>query len=351
MARPWRRLVVGVSLVAVVVLAVAVLRVGLSWKRALDNVDAMIVPTVALPTATAAPTDPSRPEPHTQEPTPAPTPIPAPDDPVNILLLGTDARPGEEISRTDALIVVHVDPRTNRVSMLSLPRDLWVAVPGYGKARVNAAYALGEKQIGKNYGPALARQTVGNLLGIPIHHFVLINFEGFKTLIDRVGGITLDVAKPIDDPAYPTEDYRTIKVHFDAGPQHMDGERALIYARTRHADSDFGRNQRQQQVLMALFERMRERGVLSQLTSVDDYTDALRDYIRTDFTKNEMLSLASLGPRLTSENINRYAIESRMIVALREPATFTVDAKALKQLVKQMLGSSVASAGKDAVSK
>ena len=351
MARPWRRLVVGVSLVAVVVLAVAVLRVGLSWKRALDNVDAMIVPTVSLPTATAAPTGLNLRGPLTQEPTPAPTPIPAPDDPVNILLLGTDARPGEDISRTDALIVVHVDPRTNRIGMLSLPRDLWVTVPRYGKARINAAYALGESQIGKNYGPALAKQTVGNLLGIPIHHFVLINFEGFKTLIDQVDGITVDVPKAIDDPAYPTDDYRTIKVHFDAGPQRMDGERALIYARTRHADSDFGRNQRQQQVLMALFQRMRERGVLSQITSVDDYTNVLRDYIRTDFTKNEMLSFASLGPRLTAENINRYTIEPKMIVALREPATFAVDAKALKQLVKQMVGPSVAAASKDAVSK
>jgi len=351
MARPWRRLAVGVSLVAVVVLAVAVLRVGLSWKRALDNVDAMIVPTVTLPTATAAPTSLNLRGALTQEPTPAPTPIPAPDDPVNILLLGTDARPGDDVSRTDALIVVHVDPRTNRIGMLSLPRDLWVTVPGYGKARVNAAYALGESQIGKNYGPALAKQTVSNLLGIQIHHFVLINFEGFKTLIDRVDGITVDVPKDIDDPAYPTDDYRTIKVHFDAGPQQMDGERALIYARTRHADSDFGRNQRQQQVLMALFQRMRERGVLSQITSVDDYTNVLRDYIRTDFTKNELLSFASLGPRLTAENINRYSIEPKMVVALREPATFTVDTKALKQLVKQMVGPSVAAANKDAVSK
>ncbi|HEU4323710.1 MAG TPA: LCP family protein [Roseiflexaceae bacterium] len=344
MARPWRRLVVGVSLVAVAVLAFVAAQIGLSWKQALDNVDAMIVPTVSLPELpTEVPevqVDLSKPE-----PTPAPTPVPAPDDPVNILLLGTDARPGEEVSRTDAIIVVHIDPRTDRVSMLSLPRDLWVSVPGYGKARINAAYPIGEKSFGKHYGPAMAKQTVSKLLDIPIHHFVLVNFDGFKTLIDRLGGITIDVPKEIDDPSYPTEDYRTIKVHFDSGPQQMDGDRALIYARTRHADSDFGRNQRQQQVLMAIFDRVRERGVLSQITSLDDYTDALRDSIRTDVTKNDMLSLTSLVPRLSPERVARFAIEPEMIVALREPATFAADPKALKQLVEEMLGTPVASAG------
>ncbi|GAB4215180.1 MAG: LCP family protein [Roseiflexaceae bacterium] len=344
MARPWRRLVVGVSLVVVAVLAFVAAQIGLSWKQALDDVDAMIVPTVSLP---ELPTEvPEVKVDHSQpEPTPAPTPIPAPDDPVNILLMGTDARSGEDVSRTDAMIVVHIDPRTDRVSMLSLPRDLWVSIPGYGKSRINSAYPIGETQFGKYYGPALAKQTVSKLLGIPIHHFVLVNFDGFKTLIDRLGGITVDVPKEIDDPRYPTEDYRTINVHFDTGPQQMDGERALIYARTRHADSDFGRNQRQQQVLMAIFDRVRERGLLSQITSLDDYTDALRDSIRTDMTKNDMLALTSVGPRLSAERIARFSIEPEMIVALREPATFAADPKALKKLVQEMIGAPVASAG------
>jgi LCP family protein required for cell wall assembly len=283
------------------------------------------------------------------EPIEEPTPIPGPDAPINILLLGTDARVGEDISRTDAMILVHLDGRSNRVSMLSFPRDLWVSLPGYGKNKINAAYPTGEKQIGAGYGPALAKETVSKLTGLEVQRFVLINFEGFKTLIDRLGGIYIDVPKAIDDPRYPTDDYRTIKVHFDAGRQLMDGDTALIYSRTRHADSDFGRNQRQQQVLMAIFDRIREQGLLTQLASLDTYTDALRDYVRTDLSRSEMLQLASVGPRLHAEDIKRYAISPKMVAEELRPSYRLVltDPKGLKQLVRTMLGDAVASAGGD----
>src|SRR6185295_16249444 len=112
-------------------------------------------------------------------------------------------------------------------------------------------------------------------------------------------------------------DTRTKKIHFDAGQQLMDGETALIYARTRHADSDFGRNQRQQQVLMAIFDQVRAQGLLSQLTNIDEYTDAMSDYIRTDFSRSEMLSLTSMGRHLQAENIQRYAIDPTMVVEKR----------------------------------
>ena len=131
--------------------------------------------------------------------------------------------------------------------MISSPGENRVSIPGHGKSRINAAYPIGEQQIGPGYGPALAKKTVSQLVGVPVQHFVLINFEGFKALIDKLDGVYIDVEKPIDDSAYPTDEFpgdtRTIKIHFDAGLQLMDGKRALIYARTRHADSDFGRNQ------------------------------------------------------------------------------------------------------------
>src|SRR5438874_12489906 len=123
MARP-RRLIVGVLVGVGVVLLVAALRMGWEWKQAIDNVDAMIVAPVTLPTDTPEPRGPGSllTEP---QPTPEPTAVPEPDGPVNILLLGTDARLGDNISRTDAMILVHLDPRNHRVSMLSFPRDLW----------------------------------------------------------------------------------------------------------------------------------------------------------------------------------------------------------------------------------
>ncbi len=360
MARPRRRLVVGVLLLLGLALSIAALQLGLKWKHALDNVDVMRVAPVALPTPAPAAqiagdsADAPDPQiggvpPDIQAP-PASTPIPGLDQSMNILLLGTDARIGEDISRTDAMILVHLDAQTDRVSMLSFPRDLWVTIPGYGKNKINAAYPIGEKQLGPGYGPALAKETVSRLTGLPVDHFVMINFEGFKTLIDKLDGISIDVPKTITDDAYPIDEYRgdirTKKIHFDAGRQLMDGATALIYARTRHADNDFGRNQRQQQVLMAIFDRIREQGLMSNLTNVDSYTDALRDYVRTDLSRSEMLRLAGMGPRLDAASIQRYTISPKMVAESNNPYRLILtDSKGFKRLVDELLGESVAAAG------
>lgn len=351
MLRPQRRLVLAIAAVTGIILFTLTIRLTWGWKQALDNVDAMIVKPVTLPTSIH-----KRPEEifvaddHLGPPsTPQPTAVPEPNRPLTILLLGTDARLDDAISRTDAMILVRIDPRDDHVSMLSFPRDLWVSIPGHGKARINAAFPIGERQIGAGYGPALAKETVSTLVGLPIDHFVLINFEGFRALIDKLGGIYVDVPKVIDDPAYPTDafpgDTRTIAIHFDAGRQFMNSDQALIYARTRHADSDFGRNQRQQQILMAIFDRVREQDLLAQLTNLDEYTGVLRDYIRTDISRGDMLSLASSATHLHVQNIQRYTLTPNMLIALRQPATFAADPKAIKQLVSQMITGTVATAG------
>jgi LCP family protein required for cell wall assembly len=353
-----RRLTRGAVVLLLVMVAVPMLWLGAKWNRALSNVDKMIVTPVALPTPAPGAPEPGQAAPDTAAadaaagaPEPQPTPIPALDGVQNILLVGTDARIGEDVSRTDTLVLVRLDQRNNRVSMLSIPRDLYVNVPGYGKNKINAAYPIGERRLGSGYGPALLKQTVGNLVGMPIDHFVMINFEGFKAVIDKLDGIYIDVPKEIDDSKYPMDEYegdvRTMKIHFDAGRQLMDGDRALIYARTRHADNDFGRNQRQQQVLMAIFDRIRGQGLLSQLTSLDDYTSVLSDYIRTDIPRSKMLSLASMGSQLHAENIQRFAIDSKMVSEQRVPAAVLVlkDQKALHRLVDQMIDPATASAG------
>jgi len=354
MTDPRRRLVL-ILIAALVIAAIPTIWIGAKWQRAITNVNKMIVTPVSLPTATTMPQAAARvpvalPD---DAPEPVPTTVPEPGGAMNILLVGTDARPGDDISRTDTIVLAHVDPHTNRVSMLSFPRDLWVNVPGYGKNKINAAYPVGEKRIGPGYGPALLKETVGELVGLPIDHFVLINFGGFKTLIDKIGGIYVDVPKALDDPAYPTDNYGIIKIHFDAGRQFLDGERALIYARTRHADSDFGRNQRQQQVLVAIFDRVREQGLLSQLTNIDQYTESMSDYIRTDLSRSDMLSLASMGSKLNNDSIQRYVIDPSMVVERHQPAYALVlsDKKGLKRLISQMLDPAVASAGGETPSR
>jgi len=342
---PARRLIWGALLVTSLIILVIVLRIGYVWSQALADVDQMIVTPVALPVATAAPRSVQAAQPIAQ-PSPTPEP-PLPDSPLTILLMGTDARPKDtEPPRTDAMVLVHLDRREGQVSILSFPRDLWVTYPGgYGEGRINAAYARGEKEIGPGGGAALAKATVSELTGLPVQHFVLVNFTGFKTLIDQLGGITVDVPKEIDDPKFPTDNYKTIAVHFDAGPQLMDGERALIYARTRHADNDFGRNQRQQDVLMAIFTTIRQRGLLEQITNVDGYTGALRDFIKTDMPRSTMFDLARWARDLQGDAINRYAIDSHCIVELKPPATFAVRPKELQRLIGQITGDAVSSAG------
>jgi LCP family protein required for cell wall assembly len=313
--------------VLIAVLALGGLWLGWQVQRAYSNVQAMVVTPAALPTSGAAPEEPGA--------TPQSTAAPRPGEPISILLLGSDALPGQEVSRTDVIILVRVDPRSGQVAMLSFPRDLWAPIPGHGEARINAAFPIGERQIGPGYGPALARRTVSELVGLPVDRFVLIDFAGFIRLIDRLGGIEVDVPAPLDDPSFPVGE-RRIHVHFDAGPQLMDGERALTYVRTRHADSDLGRNQRQQQVLMAIFDRLREQNLLVSMAELDEYTAAMRDYVRTDLTYQDMALLAGVARELRPEQIRRYAIGSDMLVPLPRPATFGADPLELQALVARM---------------
>jgi polyisoprenyl-teichoic acid--peptidoglycan teichoic acid transferase len=178
--------------------------------------------------------------------------------PITILLLGSDRRPDEVgATRTDTLIVARVDPGLRRVALLSLPRDLIVEIPGYGYSRINAAYVYGELYPELGGGTALIRQTVSQLLDVPINYSVMVDFDGFIGLIDAIGGIDIEVPTALYDAAYPTMDYGYQVVAFDPGLQHMDGSRALQYARIRHMDSDFQRARRQQAIMLAAAQQLR----------------------------------------------------------------------------------------------
>jgi LCP family protein required for cell wall assembly len=169
-----------------------------------------------------------------------------------LLVLGSDARPDEiardQGGRTDTLLAVVADKAPASVGMISIPRDLWVDIPGYGAERINTAYPAG--------GHQTAEHVVGDLLGTRVDRYLLIGLQGVRDVVDAAGGIDVDVAEPIHDDAYPTDDYGTVVVDIPAGRQHIDGETALRYARTRHQDNDFGRMARQQQVMVALRSRL-----------------------------------------------------------------------------------------------
>ncbi|HEY7909522.1 MAG TPA: LCP family protein, partial [Thermomicrobiales bacterium] len=158
---------------------------------------------------------------------------------IHILLLGLDRRDSEP-TRSDTMIIVTVDLWNGVASMLSIPRDLVVPIPGNGEDRVNAAYTYGQIAHPDDpvAGPALAVETVSKQFKIPIEHYLQVDFNGFRVVVDAVGGVDISVSEVIDDDAYPTDDYGYKHIHFDPGCYHMNGEQALEYARTRHASSD-----------------------------------------------------------------------------------------------------------------
>ncbi len=254
---------------------------------------------------------------------------------VNILLLGIDRRVGEKgPARTDTMMVVTLDPLSKSAALLSIPRDLWVPIPGHEAGRINTAHFLGEVDDGPAGGPALAKTTVQYTLGVPIHYYVRINFEGFKDLIDAIGGVTIDVKEAIHDSKYPDENYGYQTVDIPAGVQPMDGDTALKYVRTRHGASDFVRARRQQQLIQAVRDKVFKLDI--PLTKIPEILSLLGDSVQTDLSLTEMYSLAKWARAIPSENITSAVIDEKMTTSYVTPDGADVllpDQAAIRELV------------------
>jgi LCP family protein required for cell wall assembly len=220
-----------------------------------------------------------------------------------ILLLGTDHSATIEgrgdARRSDSMMLVRTDPKRGRFAYLSIPRDLKVDIPGHGENKINAAMQIG--------GPPLALRTVTAFTGLPVNHVVLVDFDDFKGLIDAVGGITVDVPRPIVsnnfDCPYSSERCKTWEGwRFAKGEQEMDGRRALIYSRIRlnrldPAENDITRTERQQRVLQALTRRMTRPTVVARMPWIGD--DVARP-LSTDLSTWELIQLGWLRFRASS---------------------------------------------------
>jgi LCP family protein required for cell wall assembly len=224
--------------------------------------------------------------------------------------LGVDQRNDREIPRTDTIMIGKVDVRAPRVNLISIPRDLLVDIPGYGKDRINTAYVYGEQFKEPGGGIGLLQRTIEKSFGIRVDHFGLIDFQCFRTAIDAVGGVTINVPRLIVDSNYPTDDYGTKVVRFEPGVQRMNGERALEYARTRYADSDFHRIQRQQLIIAAMRDQML---TLRTLPSVPTLLNGCRN-MRSDLGWRDYLTLTTTLQSLNSSRISFAAIDERMVV-------------------------------------
>jgi len=229
---------------------------------------------------------------------------------VNVLLMGIDQRENEQGPwRTDTMLVLTIDPVTLSGGMLSIPRDLWVPIPGYEEGRINTAHYLGDVYDYPGGGPALAAKTVQYNLGVPLHHYARFNFTAFERLVDLIGGVDVYVEAEISDLAYPDEGYGYDPLYIPAGSQHFNGEMALKYARTRHsAGGDFDRAKRQQQVVIAIFEQVTRLDLLPQLAQrAPELWQTLQDSVVTDLTLDQVIALAKLASEVKPDNI-RYAV-------------------------------------------
>jgi LCP family protein required for cell wall assembly len=240
---------------------------------------------------------------------PEPTPTELPEwngtDPVTLLLLGVDRRE-DEAARSDTIILIRIDPVENTAAMLSIPRDTKVVIPGHGIQKINAAYAFGDaSETIQGGGPSLVMTTIEANFGIRIDYFAEVDFEGFQKIIDIVGGVTIDNPYAIKDDEYPADGNNYQRIYFPAGWQHLDGEEALIYARTRHDDGDAARNERQQQVLLALREQALGLDLISKSTEL---LTELAGAFHTDLSPTQLIELSRVGQRIDAADISSFSL-------------------------------------------
>jgi LCP family protein required for cell wall assembly len=263
---------------------------------------------------------------------------------INVLVLGIDERTSQEGPwRTDTMLVLTVDPATKTAGMLSIPRDLWVSIPGFEENRINTAHFLGDFREYPGGGPALAKKTTQRNLGIPIHYYVRINFVGFERVIDTIGGVDIHVDEEINDPRFPDDNYGYDPLYIPAGRNHMDGKLALRYARTRHGSSDFGRIKRQQQVIMAVRDRVMQFGLLPLLLPrLPQLVDSMGDAIQTDMPIGELWALGQLAREIDRDDIKGRGIDETMTVPITTPKGHQVlwpDREKIRPLIDELFGS------------
>jgi LCP family protein required for cell wall assembly len=256
---------------------------------------------------------------------------------VTVLLMGLDYRDwesGEGPPRTDSMMLATVDPVSETAGMLSIPRDLWVDIPGYSHGRINTAYFLGERDRLPGGGPELAVKTVENFLGVPINYYVQIDFTAFERMVDELGGVEINVPAEITvDPIGP---HNTVTL--ESGVQTLSGPVALAYARNRHTDGgDFDRAQRQQQVALAIRSQILRLNMLPTLIARAPalYND-LAEGISTNLTLNQMISLGLLALQIPPDNVTQGVIAPPDMVTLESVTYGGEDAQVLKPVPDQI---------------
>jgi len=232
----------------------------------------------------------------------------------NILLLGQGDAAHDGVDLTDTIMIASLDPaNTKSAVLLSLPRDLYfMETQNMGAGRINSLYR-DYKVILKRDGQTDAvaselamkelAKEIGNATDIDIHHVLKVDFIGFVQSVDAIGGIDIVVPETLTDTEYPGPNYTYETFEIAAGPQHIDGETALKYARSRHSTSDFDRSRRQQQILQAIADKMQDEGILTKPGQIIELLDILSEHVATTLQVREMVSLAGAGKNIDRDHI------------------------------------------------
>jgi LCP family protein required for cell wall assembly len=237
------------------------------------------------------------------------------DDPIkrriNLLVMGVDKRPQEEIdTRADTIIVLTIDPKTKTAGVLGVPRDLYVRIPdgdgGFTEGKINSANAIAESR-GYDNGAELVMATVEENLGLELDDYIVIDFVAFQDFIDAIGGIEVDVDSRIYYPNYSIDDIAGRVLEIEPGLQHMDGYTALAYSRYRE-DSDFARIKRQQQVIFATLDKAFDEGLATDPGSLKDLYDTWHDTVDTSLSSLRIPGLALLAREISEDRITRASL-------------------------------------------
>lgn len=276
------------------------------------------------------------------------------EETVNFLLIGSDKRVGTSF-RTDTMLIAILRPNERQVSLISIPRDLWVSIPNWENQRINTAYQHGEQNGYPGGGPGLLKDTIQYNLGIRIDHTAMVDFDGFRKIVDTLGGVEVPVSCPYTDwhlldPSLDPELEENWSLYtVDSGVIHMDGDLALWYARSRQKSSDFDRGRRQQEVLRAIFTQALQ---TDTLTRIPELYNNLKDSVTTDLGLGDLLQLSLYAPQMTSADIRSYYIRPPYVSSwVTEQGAYVLlpNQELLPQLLTEALSASTTAVQRQAI--
>jgi LCP family protein required for cell wall assembly len=231
------------------------------------------------------------------------------DGRINILLLGNGGPGHEGPDLTDTILLASVDPVNHNTALLSIPRDFWVKIPGDGYQKINAAYVYGKQQSkaktenGKDEdGLALLDKTLSPIIGVPIHYHAVVDFAAFKQTVNTIGGVTFNVPETLYDPTIAWENHGNSYIA-TKGTQTFNGDKALLYARSRETSSDFARGERQRQLIVAIKDKTFSLGTFGNPVKVSGLLSSLGNNVYTDFSLDDMTRLYKIMGKIPSTSI------------------------------------------------